>query len=215
MKTEVIRLNSLGSRQKQRSLEQAAAILMAGGIIVFPTETSYGLGADATNRKAVAKIFALKGRPAGKPIPVICSSISMAQKYAEVSKAAEKLARKFMPGPLTLIVEKKKGALPGLLSASGIAFRIPGSETALAICRKLGRPVTATSANKSGEPSAYSESEVLEKFFGRVDAIFLQGDLPRKPPSTIVDLRESPPGLVRPGPIEFFRISAELNKQAK
>lgn len=210
METKLFELNSPG--RKPRAIEQAAKILSKGGVIVYPTETSYALGADATNPRAVKKVFGLKGREVGKALPVIAAGLEMIGEHAVLDARAKKLARRFMPGPLTLILEKRRGAgLAREISQSGIAFRIPGNELAQGICRRLGKPVTATSANRSGEASIYSEGGILKKFVGNVDAIISAGDLPRKPASTIVDLRGGGVRLVRAGPVSFRAVLKELN----
>lgn len=214
MKTKVLTVNLREREKAARSIEQAAKAISAGEVIVYPTETSYGLGADATNPQAVARVYELKGRPEGKPLPIIVSDLGMAKEYAEINPVAEELARAFMPGPLTLIVDKKP-SLPDALSKQGVAFRIPSNHFARAITSESGKPVTSTSANESDKPPIYRESEVRQAFDGKVPLILTSGDLTETLSSTIIDTRCYPPKLVREGPVPFTEIMKVLDSIAK
>jgi L-threonylcarbamoyladenylate synthase len=213
MKTRVLEATMADREKAARSIETAVELILKGGVVVFPTETSYGIGADATNEQAIRKVFGLKGREHDKGLPVIAGDLAMMRQYGEITPQAEKLARSFMPGPLTLVVERKPGGLPEALGGQGVAFRIPGNEIARAISEEAGVPITSTSANKSGEPSLYKASEVRREFEGRVDAIISSGDLSQTPSSTIVDLRAAEPRLVRDGPVPFKEVLATLKQQ--
>lgn len=177
--------------------KKAALVLRNGGIMIYPTETVYGIGADATNRKALARVARLKQRPADKKFIVAFSGISMAKKYMELSPKAILLAKKFMPGPLTLVVPNRK------LSNFGkhVAFRIPASRIALSIIRSLGKPITSTSANISGREPLCSMDEIMAAFRGKVDLIVDAGSMPKRKPSAVFDaesgklLREGAIGL--------------------
>ncbi len=171
-----------------QGISDAVKILKKGGVVIYPTETCYGLGADATNRKAIEKIYKIKGREKGNPVTIIVSSLAMAKKYCIIDKRAEILAKKFMPGPLTLVVKKKR--LPDNLCKDTIGFRIPGHPVALALAKKLGRPVTATSANMSGQKPVYRFAE-LEALAKKADYIVYGGDLPEIPPSTVFSVAEN------------------------
>ena len=214
MKTKVVAANLRERDKAARAIEQAGKLIMSGEVIVYPTETSYGIGVDATNPAAVEKIFALKERPHGKAIPVIVSDINMCREHANVNAVAEELARAFMPGPLTLIVDKKP-SLPDSLSEHGVAFRIPSNHFARAIASESGRPITSTSANLTGKPPIYKESELLEAFNGKVSLILTSGDLMETMPSTIIDTRCYPPKLLREGPVPLSEIMAVLEKITK
>ncbi len=211
MKTKVMRVSLRDHERVGRAVETAAKVITEGGVVAFPTETSYGLGADATNPEAVKKLFALKGREEGKPVPIIVSDLRMAREYAEINPVAEMLANDFMPGPLTLVVDKKPG-IPDAVSSMGIAFRIPSNHIARAIASAVGKPVTATSANLSGEPAIYKESLLLAAFEGKIPFIVSTGELTATPASTVVDVRTLPPKLVREGPVPFSEILAELKR---
>lgn len=190
-------------KNRKASIETAAEILRSGGVIVYPTETAYGLGCDARNTKAVRRIYEIKGRPAQKAIPIIVASAAMAQKYLVLDKRARKLIKTFMPGPLTLVVRKKRKQLPDTLSKRTVAFRISSNRFARELAKACGCPITSTSANPSGANPIYSAAKIMKLFAGKVDLIIDAGNLKRIRPSTIVDLSGKEPRLLREGPIAF------------
>ncbi len=177
-------------------LEKALSELKSGNIIVYPTETAYALGIDATNSKAVEKIFQTKERYRGKPLSIIVSSVEMIEKYAEINDKTKKLIEKFMPGPLTLIVPVKAGLADNLCKET-IAFRISSNSIANEICSKLGKPITATSANLSGNEPIYNIDEIHSQF--NDITILNNGNLPKNKVSTIYHVIEKK--VLRPGPI--------------
>ena len=183
-------------------MKAAATIIKSGGVVVYQTETCYGLAADATNRKAVEKIYKIKERPADKSIPVIVSSMSMMEKYGKVTKIVRLLAKEFMPGPLTIVTDKKN--LPDNLNPNGVAFRISSSPVASALARLVGKPITATSANISGQPSIYDGSKASRAFDGKVEMVLDAGVLRKVKPSTYVDARSMK--IVRDGAIPRGKI---------
>ncbi len=168
---------------KKTAIEKAVETLGKGGVIIFPTETSYGIGADALNKKAVEKVHKAKKQPNSKPISVIVADLKQAEKIAELSGEAKILAKKFFPGPLTIIAPEKN--VPKNLAKNGIAFRVPGNKFARELCSAFGKPITATSANLHGEPAIFDSKELIEKFLGKVDLIIGAGTLPKKTASTI------------------------------
>ena len=192
MKTTIIK-----SKEKN-TIPTAVNVLKKGGVIIYPSESSYGIGADATSSKAIRKIFEIKGREK-KPISIIVSSLRMIKCYAYVGKEDLLLIKKFMPGRLTLVVKKKK-MIPDILSKETIGFRIPPHKFSLLLLKKFGTPITATSANKSGKPPLYKISEVIKTFSGKVDVIIDGGNLPRKQPSTVFDTTNRK--IVRKGPVK-------------
>ena len=171
---------------KPEALEKALEALEAGKLIVYPTETCYGLGADATNPLAVEQIFKVKSRERTKAISIIVSSKEMIKKYAKINKETERLIQRFMPGPLTLIVPKKT-SLP---SKETIAFRIPANAFALKLVQKFNKPITATSANLSGQKEFYTIKDVIKTFskLKEIAVIINAGNLPERKPSTIFDM---------------------------
>ena len=191
-------------------IRKAADFLRRGKVIIYPTETSYGLGASAKNRKAIEKIHAIKKQPRNKAISIIVSSIASAKKFGKISKNAEKLVKKFMPGPLTLIVGKRK-AVPKELSKKGIAFRISSNKIANDLCKSLGTGITATSANLHGKKAVYSGKKVIREFANKVDLIIDHGNLPKRKESTLYDVEKGK--VLRKGPVKEKEIEKVLRKR--
>ncbi|MGC8786735.1 MAG: L-threonylcarbamoyladenylate synthase [Anaerolineae bacterium] len=183
------------------TIEQAVALLRAGQVIVFPTDTVYGLGAHGFIASAVEKLFALKGREPRKAIPLLLASIEDVTKVAiDIPPIAWRLAERFWPGPVTLVLPKAATVLD-VLTAGGnsIAVRIPGHEIALQLIAALGTPLAATSANLSGQPEAVTAEEAQAIFGDRVPLILDAGRCPGGVPSTVVDVTVSPPLIRRRG----------------
>ena len=191
---------------KQIILE-AAQILRQGGAIVCATDTGYLLGVDGLNVEAVRKVYAIKGRDFNKPIHLVVADINMAKELVEIdAQAAERLFLQFLPGPLTLIL-KKKPSVPELLVSGlpGLGVRIPENPFLLELVKQAGCPITATSANRSGQATPFSVEEVLQELGDAVkyiDLIIDQQDTIHAMPSTIVDLTSQPPRVLRQGPID-------------
>ncbi|KKW36919.1 MAG: Sua5/YciO/YrdC/YwlC family protein [Candidatus Giovannonibacteria bacterium GW2011_GWA2_53_7] len=179
-------------------VKEAVEVLRLGGIVVFPTETSYGLAVDATNARAVAKVAKLKGRPTEKTFPLIVSSTAMAERYGHLRCLGRRLAKRYWPGALSLVVEARKnsGLARGIIAKDGtIAVRVSSDSTARALSRGLGRPIVSTSANKAGEPSLHDVSHLDFK----VDFVLDVGRLPLRRPSTIVRIVEGDMTVLRQG----------------
>ena len=190
-------------------IEQAAAILRAGGVVAYPTETFYGLGADALNAKAVDRIFRIKGRNFHNPLPVIISRLEDLKFIAEsIPEKAHPLMEKFWPGPLTLIFRASPAVPPGLTASTGkIGVRISSHPIAAALCLALGCPLVATSANPSGAKEITSAQEVQEALESLVDTVINGGPTPGGLGSTILDVTADPPLVLREGAIPL----SELN----
>jgi L-threonylcarbamoyladenylate synthase len=189
----------------------AAACLAGGGLVAFPTETVYGLGADATNATAVAKLYAAKGRPSFNPLIAHVVDLPAARRLAVFDAAAERLAARFWPGPLTLVLTKSAGCAVAELATAGldsIAVRVPNHDLARDIIRKLGHPVVAPSANQSGHVSPTIARHVVDDLGGRIDLIIDGGPAEVGVESTIVALLDNRPLLLRPGglPRESIRL---------
>lgn len=183
------------------SIEIGADVLKAGGLVVFPTETVYGLGADALDPDAVLGIFRAKGRPADNPLIVHISEISqLGPLVRDVPEAAKRLVEVFWPGPLTLILERSE-RIPDIITAGldTVAIRMPSHPVARALIEQAGVPVAAPSANLSGSPSPTDESHVIEDLSGRVDVIIRGGRTAVGLESTVLDLTVKPPRILRPG----------------
>lgn len=182
-------------------IKQAGDILQAGGLVAFPTETVYGLGGDALQKESSRKIYAAKGRPSDNPLIVhICKWEDIALIVQEIPEAAKKLAKAFWPGPLTMIL-KKSAAVP--LETTGgletVAIRMPENKIALALIAAAGGYIAAPSANTSGKPSPTCAAHVKEDLDGKIDMILDGGSVGIGLESTIVDLTDSAPTILRPG----------------
>jgi L-threonylcarbamoyladenylate synthase len=177
-------------------------------IILYPTDTLYGLGVDATDAEAVAALRALKGSGVEKHISIVVSDIDMMRQYAEVTPLAEKLAKAFFPGKLTIILQGKN--LPKELSEDmTIGFRIPNHPAPIHLVTELGKPITATSANISGMQNMKTTEEILAQFGGdasKITRVINVGVLPESLPSTVVDARGSEPIVIREGAITTLAI---------
>ena len=173
--------------QYKQAINKAAEVISSGGIVAFPTETVYGLGALATDKDAVNKIFIAKGRPQDNPLIVHISSIGQAMQYCiEFTDIAKELAQAFWPGPLT-IIQKSNGKLPGIVTAglSTVGLRMPDNKAALDIIERCG-PIAAPSANRSGRPSPTKAEHVAEDMSGRIPVILDGGECAYSYESTVV-----------------------------
>jgi L-threonylcarbamoyladenylate synthase len=182
-------------------IERAAAILYGGGLVAFPTETVYGLGALALNLKAIHKIFLAKERPDWDPLIVHVGDVTLARSLMKgVPPSFEALANQFWPGPLTFVVDKADH-VPGEVTAHRptVALRMPGHPVAAALLKATGAPIAAPSANRFGRPSPTRAEHVLEDLASRVDLILDAGPTPMGVESTVLDLTQSPPVILRPG----------------
>ena len=182
----------------------AAALLTAGQLVAFPTETVYGLGADATNVDAVKQVYLAKGRPSDNPLIVHVADVETVERFAQpLSEAAKKLIKAFWPGPLTMIFKLKPDALApevtgGLQTA---AFRNPDNEATLALIRAAGTPIVGPSANTSGKPSPTTAQHVLHDLRGKIAGILDDGPTKVGVESTVLDLSTDKPAILRPGAV--------------
>ena len=186
-------------------LKKAAELLSAGGLVAFPTETFYGLGANALDPQAVGRVYASKGRPESKPLLVLVDSVRMVQSLVEgVPAAACTLMTKYWPGPLTLVF-RARGNLPVELTAGTgtVGVRMPAHPVAFGLVRTAGFPVTAPSANLSGEAPPTTAADVQRIFEGKIELILDGGATTGGLPSTIVDVTVTPPRAIRRGALEL------------
>lgn len=186
-----------------RAIAAAAAVIEAGGLVAFPTESFYGLGADALDGEAVARVFDVKGRPEHKALLVLVDSIDMAAGLvARVSDGARALMTRHWPGPLTLVLEAAARVPATLTGGQGtIGVRMPGHPVARALVRSAGRPITAPSANPSDAPPALTAAAVRGYFEGLVELILDGGATAGGPGSTVADCTVWPPRIIRQGPV--------------
>ena len=199
MKTKLIRTNE--QHIDAALMKEAGEVIRAGGLVAFPTETVYGLGGDALNAQSSEKIYRAKGRPSDNPLIVhIADWEALSAIVREIPEAAVKLAKKFWPGPLTMIL-RKSDIVPCETTGglNTVAVRMPSNSIALELIRAAGGYVAAPSANRSGRPSPTSAKYVVEDMDGRVEMIIDGGDVEIGLESTIVDLTTMPPTVLRPG----------------
>ena len=197
------------------SIATAAAILARGGLVSFPTETVYGLGADATNGRAVASIYEAKGRPNFNPLIAHVLDLAGAQRQADFSPAAQRLAEAFWPGPLTLVLPKGASCAVSDIATAGldsVALRVPGHPIARQLLAVLGRPVAAPSANRSGHVSPTLAAHVAADLDGRIDAIIDGGAADVGVESTILACLGGEVTLLRPGGITRAAIEGALGR---
>ncbi len=174
-----------------------------GGVVAFPTDTVYGLGAAVSSARGVQKVFSIKGRSATQALPVLIANVEQLGEVAvEVSPEAMRLAGLFWPGPLTLVL-KRADRVPLLVTAGGgtVGVRVPDHPVPLALIRGLGEPITGTSANLSGLPACKTAAEVRGQLGSLVDYVIDAGPLPGGTESTIVDMTESVPKILREGAV--------------
>jgi L-threonylcarbamoyladenylate synthase len=192
------------------SITQALSILQAGGLVAFPTDTVYGVGALAFDGTAVESIYAAKDRPVEKAIPVLLAGVEELEKVAaKVPPMARRLAILLWPGPLTLVVPKTASLPEAVSGSSSVAVRVPDHPAALALLGKAG-PMAVTSANRSGEPSPASASDVMRQLGGRIPLILDGGSTPGGIPSTLLDCMGNKPVILREGPIGLSQILEAL-----
>ena len=197
-------------------VEQAAAILTRGGLLGIPTETVYGLGANGLDPEAVSHIFAAKGRPQDNPLILHVPSAQWLERYCQhIPDAAYTLAERFWPGPLTMILERRP-VVPDMVTAGldTVGMRCPAHPVCRAIIAAAGVPVAAPSGNTSGRPSPTNMADMLEDMEGKIDGIVDGGPCSVGVESTIIDLTEQPPRLLRPGGVTLEELRDALGEVA-
>jgi len=208
MRTRILPLDA--READPRLVREIAAVLLEDGIVAYPTETFYGLGAAALSPKAVSKVYGLKKRDSGKPLPLMVSGLDMAREIsASLPRVFWGLAAEFWPGPLTLVV-KASLSLPGFLTGLGgsVAMRVPPAAWIRRLVDEIRQPLTATSANISGRNELSDPRDVEAQFSGRIALIVDGGPTPGGAPSTIVDLTSGSPRVLRVGVIAAEEILA-------
>ena len=199
----------------EAGIARAAALLREGKLVAFGTETVYGLGADAINDTAVARIFAAKGRPHFNPLICHYPTADDAFRHVIANDQARRLAAAFWPGPLTMVLPRAPGCPIALLAGAGLdtlAVRVPAGATVQALLRATGRPVAAPSANRSGQVSPTTAQHVLEGLEGRIDAVLDNGPCPVGVESTVLDVTSRCPVLLRPGGVTAEAIEALVGR---
>ena len=201
-------------------IDQTVKILKQGGLVIYPTETVYGAGVDATNQTAVDKLLKYKSRREGKPLSIAVSNQKMAEEYAQINQQAQEIYEQFLPGPVT-VVSKALGSLAqGVASEFGtIGIRIPDYNLILDIVKNLKKPMTSTSANASGQRRPYQIKHILNNISdqqkNKIDLILDAGTLPPREPSTVIDTTLSTPLTVRSGDIKQEESSLKLTSHSE
>ena len=220
---ETVQLNRNNTSE---TAAKAAQILISGGVVMFPTDTLYGLGADAFSNEAVGKVYTIKGRDEGKPIHALVCDIEMAERFCEVTDDVRLLAERLPKGKVTFICKKKAGLETGVCRGiETFGFRIPDNAFCLAMIENAGGPITATSANVAGQPPQRSVAAVLEQFnhsniqqnVGVIDLVVDGGELPESLPSTVVSFAEGRPLILREGAVpsaDVWNVLRELDLDA-
>ncbi|HEY3083341.1 MAG TPA: L-threonylcarbamoyladenylate synthase [Chloroflexota bacterium] len=194
------------------AIREAAEVIRAGGLVAFPTETVYGLGANALDDAAVRRVFAAKQRPADDPLIVhLASAADVGSVAAEAPAGLAELADRFWPGPLTLVLPRGP-AVPKSVTAGGetVAVRVPSHPVARRLIEAAGRPIAAPSANRFARPSPTTAEHVLEDLDGRIDLVLDDGPTPLGVESTVLDLTTEPPRILRPGGVTAEQLRAVL-----
>jgi len=218
IKTEILKLSA--NNQDKPLLNRAAEMINRGGVIAFPTETVYALGADATNGRAVQKIFQLKKRISGKPVAIFLPKLQDLQRFVkEITPSASKLIKEFWPGPLTLIFKSGSGQMTHLSGDERkLGIRVSSSKFVQLLLIETRTPLTATSANLAGKPEPVSAEQVLSYFDGKIDLVINGGRSESATPSSVVDVSEGIPILLREGRISYEKlrkIVPELKRKNK
>jgi len=192
----------------KRQVEAAISILRQGGVVAFPTDTVYGLGAWSNLQEAVARVYQLKGRPQNMPLPLLLAdTLQLSEVACPVSPVAWRLAYKFLPGALTIVLPKSE-SVPDFITAGGttVAVRVPAHPVPVALIRGLGSPIVGTSANLSGKPSCLTADEVYSQFGDRIDLVIDGGRCPGGSESTIVDVTGDVPVVLREAAVSTERL---------
>jgi L-threonylcarbamoyladenylate synthase len=195
----------------EEAIERAVRLIRAGELVAFPTETVYGLGGDASDETAVARIFAAKGRPRFNPLIVHVPGLAEAEAFAAFDERARVVARHFWPGPLSLVLPRRADSGLSLLASAGldtVALRAPAHLVAQALLRAAGRPIAAPSANRSGHVSPTTAAHVAAELGDRIALILDAGPCPVGLESTVLDLTGATPALLRPGGVTLEQLTA-------
>ncbi|RDD53425.1 MAG: threonylcarbamoyl-AMP synthase [Candidatus Korarchaeota archaeon NZ13-K] len=199
----------LGESGREEVIIEVVEVLKRGGLVIYPTDTVYGLGADAENEESVRRVYEVKGRPGEKRLTIAVSDIDMLERYALLDEISRELILRFLPGKVTFILRKTSRVLD-LVNPEAIGVRIPNLPIVLEIIRCFGRAITATSANISGRPPKLDPDEAASEV--KADLLLDYGVLPPSKPSTVVDLTGGEPVLIREGDVPFEAILREYRR---
>jgi len=207
MLTFLVAANSLDTPLVARAVD----VLRDRGVVAYPTDTFYGLAVDPRSSEAVSKLFRVKRRSPSTAIPLIASSIEQAERVAIFSPADIRLAQRFWPGPLTLVMPARPGLADAILAGgTTVAVRVPAHPIACALATEFGFCITSTSANESGEPPAVTADDVVSAVGERIDLLLDAGPTAGGPPSTVVEMTAEGPRLIRAGAVLWDRVLESL-----
>lgn len=193
-------------------VRRALEVLRIGGVVIYPTETLYGLGANALDIQAVYRVFEIKGRDITKPISLAFRDLKSAKKFVHLTPSAEKLAEKFLPGPLTIILNSKM-TFDEILGGDKVSIRIPDHPVAKALLAQTKFPITATSANLSGGKDPVEAKDAIERIGDKVDVILDAGKCKYGKPSTVVDATTEEISIIREGVISKEKLYTEISNK--
>jgi L-threonylcarbamoyladenylate synthase len=195
-------------------MARAAAVIHAGGLVAIPTDTLYGLAADPFNRAAIDRVFMVKGRSDGQALALVAADLAQVlARLGEMSPVSRKIAARFWPGPLTILMTAPDALAPRVAGGTGmVGVRVPDHRVAQELCRLTRSPLVATSANRSGRPPSRDADEVAAAFGDSIDLIVDSGPTPGGAPSTVVDVNGAAPRLIREGAISWERIEQCLHE---
>jgi L-threonylcarbamoyladenylate synthase len=215
-------MNSISLEETDYSVvvEAAVSVLKSGGIVIYPTETLYGIGVDATNPDAVNKLLFYKTRREGKPLSIAVSGEEMAEEYVEVNDVARNLYRNFLPGPITVVSKSKGKVAPGVEAEIGtVGIRIPDYPLIVDIVKAFGKPITASSANASNQKRPYTVADILDNISDKqealIDLVIDAGTLPKREPSTVVDTTLNQEVVLRQGSIKLNEVLEKKTESAE
>ena len=191
----------------EQQIERGVFVLKRGGVVAFPTDTVYGLGASIEDGRALERVYSLKGRPPNRPLPLLLARTSQINEVAYIPQVAWQLAHRFLPGALTLVLPKKAIVSDMVTAGSAtVAVRVPDHHVPRALVEGLGAPIVGTSANLSGKPAALTADEVFSQFDARVDLVIDGGPCSGGEESTIIDLSGERPRILREGALSVEKI---------
>ena len=199
---------------------EAARVLHTGGVIVYPTDTAYGLGANVFNRAAVRRVFRIKGRLRIKPLPIAVAGVAMARRIAAISKSAERFLARVWPGTVTVVLPRRRKLSPTVSSGNSVGVRQPNHAFTKALFKHINFPITATSANIAGKTPVYDIKSFVQQFAKqkfKPDLIIDTGRLPLRKPSTVIDVTKKKPVILRKGAVpakKLFRLLKNTSKHS-
>lgn len=211
----MIRLVVDAVRPDSVSIERAVMSLHRGGVIAIPTDTLYGLAVDPFNAAAVARVFAIKGRPGERALPVVAADVAQVRAWiGEMGPLANRLAAQFWPGPLTLVMHAPPTLAPGVSGdRETVGVRVPAHAVTRALCAAFARPLTATSANLSGEPATSDPNQVAIRLGDCLDVLLDAGPTAGGPASTVIDVTGAEPQLIRAGAVPWNDVQACVHRE--